>query len=125
MSYYSMYNYYPQTQMPIYGGYGYSNPYMYGGGMYPNYNNYYGGGAYGLGYGGYGGYYNNPYGMMSGGYIGYRSPGLFRSMYNRLRYGSSYYYPEMGLVTGGAAAGRYPYDRDFSSTKNVWRRSIY
>ncbi|KAI9301919.1 hypothetical protein BJ944DRAFT_251926 [Cunninghamella echinulata] len=106
--------------MPMY-GYGYNNPYMYGGGMYPTYNNYYGGGG-GM-YGGYGGGYYNPYGAA--GYYGYRSPGLLRSMYNRLRYGSTYYYPEMGLIGGAAAAGRYPYERDFSSTKNVWRRSIY
>ncbi|KAI8332919.1 hypothetical protein BC941DRAFT_435776 [Chlamydoabsidia padenii] len=112
MSYYSMYNYH---QMPtIYGGYGsYHNPYMYGGGLYPTQQSYY------YGTPGYGGYYPSSYNS----YYGYRSPGLFRNMYNRLRYGSSYYYPEVGYLGGGAGAGRWPYERDFSSTKNVWKRN--
>ncbi|ORZ14061.1 hypothetical protein BCR42DRAFT_417963 [Absidia repens] len=118
MSYYSMYNY---PHMPtMYGSYGgYHNPYMYGGGLYPAHQSYYYGSGGGMG--GYGGYYPSYGNSYYGG--GYRSPGLFRNMYNRLRYGSSYYYPEMGYMGGGAGAGRWPYERDFSSTKNVWRRN--
>ncbi|CAO3594324.1 unnamed protein product [Absidia cylindrospora] len=120
MSFYSMYNY---NQMPyMYGSYNrYHNPYMYGGGLFPPQQSYYYGSHGSMGSGSYGGYGSNyPYSSSYYG-GGYRQQGLFRNMMNRLRYGNSYYYPEMGYM--GTGSGRWPYERDFGSTKCVWKRN--
>ncbi|KAI8880953.1 hypothetical protein K501DRAFT_286614 [Backusella circina FSU 941] len=94
-----------------YGGYGYGGfpPTMYGqqqllmGAQQPYYGGMYGGGLYG----GSAGYYPNGMYPGSGYYNGYGmnpyyKPSTIRSLYNRLRYGSSYYdYPQsMGYGYG-------------------------
>lgn len=110
MSSYGGYNAYPPT-MGLYGNqqlitnYPASNYYNagmmggYGGGYYPNATGYMGYGGYG-GYGGgmYGGY-GGAYGGAYGGYLPYKQS-TFRSIYNRLRHGTSYPYYGSG----------YPYE---------------
>ena len=109
-----------------YGGYGGGmgyNPYMYSSGGYGGY----GGGYYPSSYGGYGGYgggYYPSYGYGSYGGRGYRGPGLFRGLLNRIRYGSYYgtpYSPMLGMYD---SHGRryYPGEANYvSSVKDLWK----
>ncbi|KAI9276905.1 hypothetical protein BDA99DRAFT_554852 [Phascolomyces articulosus] len=123
MSYYhSMYNN-PYGGYGGYGGMGYNNPYMYGGG----YGAYGGPSSYMYGGGGYGAYGGSYYPSYSGYYGGrYRGPGLFRSILNRIRYGSSSYYgspysPTLGMYD---SYGRrhYPGEMNYvSSVKDLWK----
>lgn len=87
------------------------NPYMYSQ-LYGPSSYYYGAGA------GYGGYYP-PY----GGYYGrYRSPGLFRGLLNRLRYGSYYGNPYSPIMYDSHGHRMYPGETNYvSSVKDLWK----